>query len=72
MHAFLLNRVTHSFILPGEPGVGKTAVAEGLAHRIANNQVPDTMKGTIYSLDVGALFAGAGKGEYEEVRKSIF
>lgn len=52
----------------GEPGVGKTAVAEGLAQRMAAGQVPQNLKGTLYSLDLGALFAGAGKGEYEEVR----
>jgi ATP-dependent Clp protease ATP-binding subunit ClpA len=55
----------------GEPGVGKTAVAEGLAHRMAANQVPQNLKGTLYSLDLGALFAGAGKGEYEEVRDTL-
>lgn len=53
----------------GEPGVGKTAVAEGLAQRMAAGQVPQNLKGTLYSLDLGALFAGAGKGEYEEVRR---
>lgn len=53
---------------PGEPGVGKTAITEGLAHRIAFGQVPRDLKGTLYSLDLGALFAGAGKGEYEAVR----
>lgn len=56
---------------PGEPGVGKTAVAEGLAHRMAANQVPQNLKGTLYNLDLGALFAGAGKGEYEEVRDTL-
>jgi ATP-dependent Clp protease ATP-binding subunit ClpB len=54
----------------GEPGVGKTAIAEGLAHRIALSQIPENMKGRIYSLDLGALFAGAGKGEYEAVRNN--
>jgi ATP-dependent Clp protease ATP-binding subunit ClpB len=54
-------------VFEGEPGVGKTAVAEGLATRIALGQVPQGLKGKLYSLDIGALFAGAGKGEYEEV-----
>lgn len=53
--------------MTGEPGVGKTAVAEGLAHRIASDQVPEHLRGTVYNLDLGALFAGAGKGEYEAV-----
>ena len=45
--------------IAGEPGVGKTAVAEGLAYRIASEQVPKHLKGTLYNLDLGALFAGA-------------
>ncbi|KAG2113981.1 P-loop containing nucleoside triphosphate hydrolase protein [Suillus cothurnatus] len=63
----LCRRTKNSVVLLGEPGVGKTAVAEGLAHRMAANQVPQNLKGKLYSLDLGALFAGAGKGEYEEV-----
>lgn len=55
----------------GEPGVGKTAIAEGLAHRIVKNEVPKHLKGTLYNLDLGALFAGAGKGEYEQVWKVL-
>ncbi|OSX58920.1 hypothetical protein POSPLADRAFT_1049090 [Postia placenta MAD-698-R-SB12] len=61
----LCRRTKNSAVLIGEPGVGKTAVAEGLAHRINLRDVPEHLKGTIYSLDLGALFAGAGKGEYE-------
>ncbi|EED86034.1 predicted protein, partial [Postia placenta Mad-698-R] len=61
----LCRRTKNSAVLIGEPGVGKTAVAEGLAHRINSRDVPEHLKGTIYSLDLGALFAGAGKGEYE-------
>jgi ATP-dependent Clp protease ATP-binding subunit ClpB len=46
-------------------------VVEGLARRLADRQVPNTLKGTLYSLDLGALFAGAGKGEYEEVSRVL-
>ena len=55
-------------LLIGEPGVGKTAVAEGIAHKINANQVPRTMRGTtIYSLDLGALLAGTKyRGDFEE------
>lgn len=67
----LCRRTKNSVVLLGEPGVGKTAVAEGLAHRMAANQVPQNLKGTLYSLDLGALFAGAGKGEYEERVKGV-
>jgi ATP-dependent Clp protease ATP-binding subunit ClpB len=59
--------------LIGEPGVGKTAIAEGLAHRIINGDVPENLKSkTIYSLDMGSLIAGAKyKGEFEERLKSV-
>ncbi|KAG1834917.1 P-loop containing nucleoside triphosphate hydrolase protein [Suillus subalutaceus] len=67
----LCRRTKNSVVLLGEPGVGKTTVAEGLAHRMATNQVPQNLKGTLYSLDLGALFAGAGKGEYEERVKGV-
>ena len=57
----------------GEPGVGKTAIAEGLAHRIVRGDVPEDLKSkVIYSLDMGALIAGAKyKGEFEERLKSV-
>jgi len=60
-------------MLVGEPGVGKTAIAEGLAHRIVQGDVPENLKEkTIYSLDMGALIAGAKyKGEFEERLKSV-
>jgi len=59
--------------LIGEPGVGKTAIAEGLAHRIINGDVPENLKSKqIYSLDMGSLVAGAMyKGEFEERLKSV-
>lgn len=60
-------------MLVGEPGVGKTAIAEGLAHRIVDGDVPENLKDKIvYSLDMGALIAGAKyKGEFEERLKSV-
>ena len=60
-------------MLIGEPGVGKTAIAEGIAHRIIRGDVPENLKSkTIYSLDMGALIAGAKyKGEFEERLKSV-
>jgi ATP-dependent Clp protease ATP-binding subunit ClpB len=60
-------------ILVGEPGVGKTAIAEGLAHRIVNGDVPENLKSkVIYALDMGQLIAGAKyKGEFEERLKSV-
>jgi ATP-dependent Clp protease ATP-binding subunit ClpB len=60
-------------LLIGEPGVGKTAIAEGLAHRIIRGDVPEDIKSKIiYSLDMGALIAGAKyKGEFEERLKSV-
>ena len=59
--------------LIGEPGVGKTAIAEGLAQRIVRGDVPDNLKGrTLFSLDMGALIAGAKyRGEFEERLKSV-
>ena len=59
--------------LIGEPGVGKTAIAEGLALRIAKGDVPDNLKDrTIFSLDMGALIAGAKfRGEFEERLKAV-
>ncbi len=69
----LSRRTKNNPILIGEPGVGKTAIAEGLAHRIINGDVPDNLKSKqIYSLDMGALIAGAMyKGEFEERLKSV-
>jgi ATP-dependent Clp protease ATP-binding subunit ClpB len=69
----LSRRTKNNPILIGEPGVGKTAIAEGLAHRIINGDVPENLKSkTIYSLDMGALIAGAKyKGEFEERIKSV-
>lgn len=69
----LSRRTKNNPILIGEPGVGKTAIAEGLAHRIINGDVPETLKSKqIYSLDMGALIAGAKyKGEFEERLKSV-
>jgi len=69
----LSRRTKNNPILVGEPGVGKTAIAEGLAHRIVNGDVPDNLKSKqIYSLDIGALMAGAKyRGEFEERLKSV-
>ncbi len=69
----LSRRTKNNPILIGEPGVGKTAIGEGLAHRIINGDVPDNLKSKlIYSLDMGALVAGAKyKGEFEERLKSV-
>jgi ATP-dependent Clp protease ATP-binding subunit ClpB len=69
----LSRRTKNNPILVGEPGVGKTAIAEGIAHRIVNGDVPENLKDkTIYSLDMGALIAGAKyKGEFEERLKSV-
>ncbi len=66
-------RTKNNPILIGEPGVGKTAIAEGLAHRIIDGDVPENLKSKqIYSLDMGALIAGAKyKGEFEERLKSV-
>ncbi|HHL58046.1 MAG TPA: ATP-dependent chaperone ClpB [Bacteroidetes bacterium] len=69
----LSRRTKNNPILIGEPGVGKTAIAEGIAHRIVNGDVPDNLKSKyIYSLDMGSLIAGAKyKGEFEERLKSV-
>lgn len=69
----LSRRTKNNPILIGEPGVGKTAIAEGLAHRIINGDVPENLKSRqIFSLDMGALIAGAKyKGEFEERLKSV-
>ncbi|HAH57834.1 MAG TPA: type VI secretion system ATPase TssH [Bacteroidales bacterium] len=69
----LTRRTKNNPILIGEPGVGKTAIAEGLAHRIINGDVPENLKSKkIFSLDMGSLIAGAKyKGEFEERLKSV-
>ncbi len=69
----LSRRTKNNPILIGEPGVGKTAIAEGLAHRIVKGDVPENLKSKqVYSLDMGALVAGAKyKGEFEERLKSV-
>lgn len=69
----LSRRSKNNPILVGEPGVGKTAIAEGLAHRIVDGDVPENLKSkVIYALDMGQLIAGAKyKGEFEERLKSV-
>ncbi|MGM0648650.1 MAG: ATP-dependent chaperone ClpB [Bacteroidota bacterium] len=69
----LSRRTKNNPVLVGEAGVGKTAIAEGIAHRIIDGDVPENLKNkTIYSLDMGALIAGAKyKGEFEERLKSV-
>lgn len=69
----LSRRTKNNPILIGEPGVGKTAIAEGLAHRIIDGDVPENLKSKqIFSLDMGALMAGAKyRGEFEERLKSV-
>lgn len=69
----LSRRTKNNPILIGEPGVGKTAIAEGIAHRIINGDVPETLRSKlIFSLDMGALVAGAKyKGEFEERLKAV-
>ena len=65
-------RTKNNPVLVGEPGVGKSAIAEGLAQRIVNRDVPASLIARLYSLDMGALMAGAKyKGEYEERIKSV-
>jgi ATP-dependent Clp protease ATP-binding subunit ClpB len=69
----LTRRTKNNPMLVGEPGVGKTAIAEGLAHRIVDGDVPENLKDkVIYSLDMGSLIAGAKyKGEFEERLKAV-
>ncbi|WP_348661714.1 ATP-dependent chaperone ClpB, partial [Croceibacter atlanticus] len=69
----LSRRTKNNPMLVGEPGVGKTAIAEGLAHRIIAGDIPDNLKDKqIFSLDMGALIAGAKfKGEFEERLKAV-
>jgi len=68
----LSHRTKNNAVLIGEPGVGKTAVAEGLAQRIVNRDVPASLLCRLFSLDMGALMAGAKyKGEYEERIKAV-
>ncbi|MEM7665962.1 MAG: ATP-dependent chaperone ClpB [Pseudomonadota bacterium] len=69
----LARRTKNNPAMIGEPGTGKTAIAEGLALRIANGDVPDSLKGrTLMSLDMGSLIAGAKyRGEFEERLKSV-
>ncbi|RMG19163.1 MAG: ATP-dependent chaperone ClpB [Bacteroidetes bacterium] len=69
----LSRRTKNNPILIGEPGVGKTAIAEGLAHRIVQGDVPENLKSkSIYSLDMGALIAGAKyRGEFEDRLKAV-
>ncbi|KAF9229277.1 P-loop containing nucleoside triphosphate hydrolase protein [Gyrodon lividus] len=68
----LCRRTKNNPVLIGEPGVGKTSIAEGLAQRIVNRDVPASLTGRLFSLDMGALMAGAKyKGEYEERIKNV-
>jgi ATP-dependent Clp protease ATP-binding subunit ClpC len=69
----LSRRTKNNPVLIGEPGVGKTAIVEGLAQKITNNDVPDTLKGKqLYTLDLGALVAGSRyRGDFEERLKKV-
>ncbi len=69
----LSRRTKNNPMLVGEPGVGKTAIAEGIAHRIVNGDIPENLKSkVIYALDMGSLIAGAKyKGEFEERLKAV-
>ena len=68
----LARRTKNNPILIGEPGVGKTAIAEAMAQRIVNGEVPSSLQATLWSLDMGALVAGAKyRGEFEERVKAV-
>ncbi|HBD86547.1 MAG TPA: ATP-dependent chaperone ClpB, partial [Clostridiales bacterium] len=69
----LSRRTKNNPVLIGEPGVGKTAVAEGLAQRVAKGQVPDTLRGhRIVTLDIASMLAGTKyRGDFEERIKSV-
>ena len=69
----LQRRTKNNPVLIGEPGVGKTAIVEGLAQRIINDEIPDSLKGKrVLSLDIAALLAGAKyRGDFEERLKSV-
>ena len=70
----LARRKKNNVIIVGEPGVGKTAIAEGLARNIVNDECPDMLKGKIvYSLDITGMVAGTKyRGEFEERAKIVF
>ena len=68
----LSRRTKNNPVLIGEPGVGKTAIVEGIAQRIVRGDIPSSLKGRIFSLDMGALIAGAShRGEFEERLKAV-
>lgn len=68
----LARRTKNNPVLIGEPGVGKTAIVEGLAQRILRGDVPESLKGRLFSLDMGALIAGASyRGQFEERLKAV-
>ena len=68
----LSRRTKNNPVLIGEPGVGKTAIVEGIAQRIVRGDIPESLKGRIFSLDMGALIAGAShRGEFEERLKAV-
>lgn len=72
MYQCINSRTKNNPVLIGEPGVGKTAIAEGLAQRIVKRDVPASLFCRLYSLDLGALMAGAKyRGEYEERVKAV-